>query len=225
MRTSKERLMHLLKLAAEGESARAQLVQDLSAILIDWPSEYAQTARLPFETLLEKTIREADAGTSAQVADLFARRRDTSVVLLNRLFFAASAETRDRIVARNDGVPERAAGPADFDEDALVLEARCSGETFPAHFARGVGLSDDIAEEILRDESGRALAIACKGAHARRATFSALAVLTDASRAIDDSYTRLASYDAVPLGAAEHMLAHWRAQDWATRNGSRNAAE
>jgi hypothetical protein len=122
-------------------------------------------------------------------------------------------------------MPERAAGPADFDEDALVLEARRSGEAFRAHFARGIGLSDDIADEILRDESGQALAIACKGAHARRATFSALAVLADPARAIEDSYMRLASYDAVPLGAAEHMLAHWRAQDWATRNRSRNAAE
>jgi hypothetical protein len=225
MRTPKERLMHLLKLAAEGESARSQLVQELSEILIEWPREYAPAARLPFEVLLDKTIREADGETRQAVADAVALRADAPIGLLNQLFFAASEEARQRIIARNDGAPERSAGPADFDEDALIDTARRARELFPSQFARGTGLSREIADEVLRDESGRALAIVCKGAHARRATFSALAILTHPARAIEDSYMLLANYDAVPPGAAEHMLAHWRAQDWAARNGSRNAAE
>jgi len=225
MRTPKERLMHLLKLAAAGESARPQLVQELSEILIEWPREYAPAARVPFEALLDKTIREADAQTRQAVADAVARRSDAPLGLLNQLFFAASEETKAHIIARNNGAPERASGPADFDEDALIDRARRAREEFPAYFAKGTGLSREIADEVLRDESGQSLAIVCKGAHARRTTFSALAVFTDPNRAIKESYERLASYDAVPLGAAEHMLAHWRAQDWATRNGVRNAAE
>src|SRR5262249_11780011 len=141
------------------------------------------------------------------------------------LFFAASEAAKAHIIARNDGRPERSAGPADFDEDALVATARRSRDDFPAHFARGTGLSREVADQVLHDESGQSLAIVCKGAHARRTTFSALAVFSDPARAIKDSYKRLASYDAVPLGAAEHMLAHWRAQEWVTRNGVRNAAE
>ncbi len=225
MRTSKERLIHLLNLADEGDSARSQLVQELSEILIEWPREYARTARQPFEVLLDKTIREADARTRQAVADAIAHRPAAPVGLLNQLFFAASEGTRKRIIARNDGTPERATGPADFDEDALIAEARHAGKAFQAHFARGMGLSDDIADEILGDESGQSLAIVCKGAHARRATFSALAVLTGPARAIEDSDRRLASYDSVPLGAAERMLAHWRSQDWATRDATKNAAE
>ena len=111
MRTPKERLMHLLNLAAEGESARPQLVQELSEILIEWPREYAPAARVPFEALLDKTIREADAHTRQAVADAVARRSDAPLGLLNQLFFAASEETKAHIIARNDGAPERASGP------------------------------------------------------------------------------------------------------------------
>jgi len=225
MRTPKERLMHLLKLAAEGERARSRLVHELSEILIEWPREYAPHARLPFEALLDKTLREADAETRQAVAEAVAHRPDAPTGLLNQLFFGASEETRARIIKRNDGTPDRSAGPADFDEDALIDAARQSRELFPSDFAKGTGLSGEIADEVLRDESGRSLAIVCKGAHARRATFSALAALTDPAHGIEDSYVRLANYDAVPLGAAERMLAHWRAQDWATRSGSRKAAE
>jgi len=225
VRTPKDRLMHLLKLAAEGDGARARLVHELCEALIDWPREYPSAARLPFETLLEKTIREADSKTRAAVADTVARHPDAPIILLNQLFFAASVEMRDHIVARNDGGAGRATGPADFDENALVEAARQSDGAFPAHFARGLGISDEIAEEVLYDGSGQSLAIVCKGAHARRATFSALAVLAIPPGLVEGSYERLASYDAVPLGAAEHMLAYWRSQEWLKRGGSRNAAE
>ena len=224
MRTPKERLMHLLKLAAEGEGVRTQLVQELCQILSDWPREYPPNARLPFETLLEKTIRDADAKTRADVADMVTRQCDASIDLLNQLYFAASTETRNEIVARNDCEPKRATGPADFDEGALIAAARLSADEFRARFARGIGISDNIAEETIRDDSGRSLAIVCKGAHARRATFSALALLTNAPRSLAESNALLASYDAIPLGAAEQMLAYWRSQEWLTQRSS-DAAE
>ena len=217
--------MQLLKLAAEGQGARAKLLQELSEILIDWPDEYAPDARGPFEALLEKTLRAADAATRASVAAAIARRSDAPVGLLNQLFFAASAETRDRIVARNDAPPERASGSADFDEDALIAAARRSSDAFRSHFSSGVGLSGDIATEVLSDESAQSLAIVLKGAHARRSTFSALAVIVSRACPVEASYARLASYDGVPLGAAERMLACWRSREWPNRASSRNAAE
>ena len=225
MRPPKERLVYLLKLAAEGGDARAQLVQELCQVLVDWPSEYPPATRLPFETLLEKTIREADIETRAAVADTIARRPDAPISLLNQLFFAASAETRDRVVIRNDRAPKRVAGTADFDEGALIEMARRSDDEFRAQFARGIGVSDDIADEVLRDESGRSLAIVCKGAHACRATFSALVVLALSPCEVEEADGRLTSYDDVPPGAAEQMLAYWRSQEWLKRTGSKNAAE
>lgn len=225
MRTPKERLMHLLKLAAEGEGARAQLVHELSQILIDWPREYAPSARLPFETLLEKTVREADAETRTAVVENVVQCHDAPIGLLNQLYFSASPEARERIIARNDGVPQRSVGSADFDEDALLIAARHSDDGFQSRFAREIGLSDEIAGEVLRDESGRSLAVVLKGTHARRTTFSALAILISHPRAVEDSYVQLESYDAVPLGAAERMLAHWRSQEWLKRGWTRSAAE
>ena len=55
-----------------------------------------------------------------------------------------------------------------------------------------------------------ALAVACKGIGLERAAFSTIAVLTDKTRAADDSYLRLAVYDTIPQGAAARLLTYWR---------------
>jgi hypothetical protein len=213
MRSPKERLSNLLELAAQGEGARAQLAQEISDVLLGWPPEYPQSARPPFETLLEKTLRDVDRPTRVAIAARFARRADTAVALLNQLFFAATPEMKDEIVARNNEDEISAGDPAGIDEDSLLAVARNAGGRFSAGLAHALGIASDTADEILRDRSGQALAIACKGARTGRATFSALAVLCDRSRAAEDSYLRLASFDAVPQGAAERMLAFWRAQN------------
>jgi hypothetical protein len=208
-----ERLSNMLELAARGDGARAQLAQEISDILLNWPTDYPASARPPFETLLEKTLRDVDRSTRVAIAARFARHADAPVSLLNLLFFTASAEMKEEIVARNDSgeVPEPE--PTAIDEDALLTVARNAGGRFSAGLAHALGVAGETAEEILRDLSGQSLAIACKGARTGRATFSALAVLADRSRAAEDSYLRLATYDAVPHAAAERMLAFWRAQN------------
>jgi len=212
MRSPKERLSYLLELAAQGDGARAQLAQEISDVLLSWPPEYPESARPPFETLLEKTLRDIDRPTRVAIAARFARRADTPVTLLNQLFFAATPEMKDEIVARNADEETPNTEPAGIDEDSLLAVARNAGGRFSAGLAHALGIAADTANEILLDKSGQALAIACKGAHTGRATFSALAVLCDRSRAAEDSYLRLASYDAVPQSAAERMLTFWRAQ-------------
>jgi hypothetical protein len=213
MHSHKERLSNLLGLAEKGERARAQLAQEISDVLLKWPAEYPASARPPFETLLEKTLRDVDRSTRVAIAARFARHADASVTLLNALFFAASVEMRGEIVARNEELQVAEPSPAQIDEDALLAVARSAGGRFSAGLAHALGIATETADEILRDISGQALAIACKGARTGRATFSALAVLSDRSRAADDSYLRLATYDEIPQAAAEHMLAFWRMQN------------
>src|SRR5579871_6242416 len=127
MRPPMERLSNMLELAAQGDGARAQLAQEISDILLNWPPDYPASARPPFETLLEKTLRDVDRSTRVAIAARFARHSVAPVSLLNLLFFTASAEMKEEIVARNDSgeVPEPE--PASIDEDALLTVARNSG--------------------------------------------------------------------------------------------------
>ncbi|MEI9932846.1 MAG: hypothetical protein WDM89_20495 [Rhizomicrobium sp.] len=59
--TPRERLNYLVELAAQGSAGRAALLNELADLLLDWPKDWAQAMRTPFEALLEKTAREVDA--------------------------------------------------------------------------------------------------------------------------------------------------------------------
>ena len=206
----KERLSRLLELAAQGEAARSTLAHELSDILLGWPAEYTEAAKLPFEALLEKTLREVDAKTRAEIAMRFGKRLDVGIDILNELFFAATAEMKDHIIERNSGGHGHEDAGPEFNEGSLIASARSDRGGLVAALASALCVLPHTAAAILQDISGRSLAIACKGAHATRATFSALAVLCDRTRAAEDSYLRLAGFDDVPLSAAERILATWR---------------
>ncbi len=210
MRTPKERLTHLLELAARGGAARAMLVHELADILLDWPPEYSVSAKLPFEALLERALREVTRDTRSALAIRFAQRSDAPVEVLNELFFSASATVKDEIISRNAGDATQEGASPEFDEELMLDLARSERTQFVPALASALGVLPPTAADIIGDISGQSLAIACKGAHAGRATFSALAVLCDKTRAAEDSYLRLAAYDGIPLSAAERMLASWR---------------
>jgi hypothetical protein len=206
----KEKLENLLELAARGDGVRVELAHEIADLLLNWPAEYSDGARIPFEALLEKTLQDVGRPTRVAIAARFARSNCAPVELLNQLFFSAAPEMKDDIISRNaSGLPSPGDSVSVEDETLLTL-ARSRQNALPAGLARVLGVAEDTAEEILRDVSGQSLAIACKGAHAGRATFSALAVLSDRSRAAEDSYLRLAAYDSVPQSAAESLLAFWR---------------
>ncbi len=212
MSTPKERLSHLVELAAQGEAARPRLAHELSDLLLDWPADYPDAARLPFEALLEKAVREVDRDTRAALAARFARRADAPVDLLNELFFAAPAEMKDDIVARNAREGHASADTGCTVDEQHVLDALRSGNGFTGMFALALGISEATADEILADETAQSLALACKGVHMDRAAFSAIAVLSAKDRGLDDAYARLAAYDIVPEAAAERLLAFWRSR-------------
>jgi hypothetical protein len=213
MTDAKQRLTHLIELATtDAPENRRTLAVELCDLLLDWPSHYPATMREPFEALLEKIVRMIDADTRRALAEKLGAREETPLPLLNEFYFDAPAETRDAIILRNalldDGTQPQIPGT---DETAIVSAARntANGE-FTASFAKMMGIEPATAERILHDHSGRALAIACKGAHMNRVTFSALALLTEATNSDADTRERLASFDSVPLPAAERLLDHWR---------------
>jgi hypothetical protein len=153
-----------------------------------------------------------DVDTRRALAERLSARAETPLPLLNEFYFDAPAETRDAIVLRNalleDGVQPQILGA---DEKAIVSAARntANGE-FTASFAKMLGIEAATAEHILHDHSARALAIACKGAHLTRATFSALALITEGGSGAADTRERLSNYDSVPLTGAERLLDYWR---------------
>lgn len=211
MSTPKESLTQLLELAAKGSTGRPALAQKLADILLDWPVTYPESARLPFEALLEKTVRETDHETRAGVAQRFSTSPHASVDLLNELFFEAPADAKDAIIARNAS-PEEPDEIRDcaIDQTRLVEALRNDRSSIPQTLGEAVGLPSGVTDAALGDPSARALAVLCKGAHLSRATFSAIAILFDRARAAEDSYLRLATFDVVPASAARTMLAYWR---------------
>src|SRR3569832_2068682 len=52
MPTPKERLTHLLELAASGAGERATLATELTDLLLDWPAQYPAAMRATFEARL-----------------------------------------------------------------------------------------------------------------------------------------------------------------------------
>jgi hypothetical protein len=215
MTDAKQRLTHLIELAStDAPENRRTLAVELCDLLIDWPPHYPAAMREPFEALLEKTVRIIDCETRRALIAKLASRHETPVTLLNEFYFDAPEDTRDAIVLRNALMDGAGTMPASHtDEAALVTAARSkSQDQFTESFASLLGIERRTADRILHDHSGRALAVACKGAHLGRATFSALAVLSEAGMALEAARDRLSSFDSVPLTGAERLLDYWRTQ-------------
>jgi hypothetical protein len=202
--TSRERLNHLLELAAQGPTGRAALLGELADLLLDWPADYAIAMRAPFEALFEKTAREADAPSRAAIAARLDGHEELPVSLLNEFYFDAPDELRARILARNEALESEDRAAGEIDGAALVEAARTLNGAFKDRFAHMLALHDTVARAILGDASGQSLAVACKGAGLDRAAFSAIVLLTSHDPA------RLSHFDAVPQAGAERMLDFWR---------------
>ena len=197
--SSRDRLNHLLELAAEGPAGRAALLGDLADLLLDWPQDYAQAMRAPFEALLEKTAREADAAARAALAERIAADGALPTDLLNEIFFDASREARARILKRNAALDGEAA-PLGVDSHALVAAARRAlNGGFARIFAEALSLPRATAERILADPE--CLAIACKGAGLDRAAYSAIALLSAGA---------LADFEAIPEAGARRLSQFWQ---------------
>ncbi|MBS0472307.1 MAG: hypothetical protein JSR60_14640 [Proteobacteria bacterium] len=205
MPTPKERLSHLLELAAQGAGERAHLAGEVADLLLDWPPQYPAAMRATFDALLEKIVREMEAPACAELAARFEGRDDAPLALLNEFFLCASPAMQDDLLARNE-----AAGPAPhihLDGEALLSAARAGGAA-SGTVASIAGISPRVAAAVLRD--ARALATLCKGGGIARATFSAMAILTGPARSVHENFAMLTVFDRVPENGAAHLVAHWR---------------
>ena len=215
MSDAKERLTYLLELAERRTpEARRRLVDELCALLLDWPEAYPLSMRTHFDRLLEKAAQKVDAQTRAALAERFAALPDAPVGLLNELFFDAPDAVKAAILRRNALANDAARAEAicgGTEESALIEAARARSRDGLANaFARALGLDGTLAARILDEPTGDALAAACKGAHLKRATYSTLALLMAPDAAAKEA--RLGAYDAVPQEGAESLMRFWRGQ-------------
>lgn len=204
MPTPKERLSHLLELAAKGREQRAALADEVAGLLLDWPAQYPPAMRASFEALLEKIAREVDGAGRRALAERFSHAGDASLSLLNELFLAAPETMKRDILRRNDA---HAIGPVSAIDGAALLAAARARSDFPAALARLAAIPDAIAQEILCDRSCLGLCIATKGGGLQRPFFSAIALL-----AMPDDSSSLAQFESVPTNGAANLLAFWRAK-------------
>jgi hypothetical protein len=201
--SSRERLGRLLELAAGGAAAHAALLGELADLLLDWPADYAQAMRAPFEALLEKTAREADAPARAGLAARLAGHEELPVALLNEFFLDAPDAMRVHILKRNDALDDAMPAPPRPDAADLVAAARKTmNGAFAETFAAALCLPAGMARRLLDDT--QAAAVACKAAGLDRAAYSAIALLTGADVA------HLARYEDIPQAGAERLMQFWR---------------
>src|ERR1700761_1973192 len=102
MPTPKERLSHLLELAAQGAGERSALAGEVADLLLDWPAQYPPHMRPTLVALLEKIVREMAPEPGAVLAARFAGREDFPLSLLNAFFLAAPPDMKDDILTRNE---------------------------------------------------------------------------------------------------------------------------
>jgi hypothetical protein len=218
MSDARERLTRLIELASENAPEKqAALAFELCDLLVDWPPRYPQIMREPFEALLEKVLRRLDETTRRLIATRLSQHSETAVALLNECYFDVPTKARSVILERNQEPDEQAPAAADVEAEAKLIEAgrRMGPIEFAHHFAGFFGVSAQMAQSILEDASGDALAVACKGAGMRRVTYSALVVFAAGrvNAEADKIYDRLAAFDAIPESGARRMLNHWRREE------------
>lgn len=178
-----ERLLKLLSLADQGPVMRAALAEEVAELLTDWPDDCPVEMRGACEALLARAAREVDD--------------DARIRLRIRLY--ADPNLAARVL------------PREAQDKALVDIAR-AGEPLVARMARSLGVSESLANDIMEDHSGYALAVATKAMGLNRAAFSTLALLGQPCGDLNACYARLDAFDAIPAAEASRELRRWRDQ-------------
>jgi len=177
---SNPRLAHLLELADKGPALRAALAEEVAALLVDWPADCPVEMRPVFENLLAKTAREVDADVRARL----------------RVQLCADRELTARVL------------PKEKNPETALIDAARDGVDIVPPLAEALGLDAFNTAEILKETTGEALGIACKGAGLSRLAYSTLALL--ALPAGGDAAARLELYDRIATLEAARTLRAWR---------------
>lgn len=177
------KLSHLLQLADQGPALRAALAEEVAELLCDWPADYPHSMRGVCEALLARAARDVDAPTRARL----------------RVRLHADPELCARVLPRES--PSR----------ALVDAARHGGNVMEL-LSESLGVDRAMAHQIVDDETGNALAVACKGAGFDRAAFSALALMAYPGRDSAHAFAVLDAFESVPMHEATRLLRGWRGE-------------
>jgi hypothetical protein len=134
--------------------------------------------------------------------------------VVNALFFDAPSEIKKEILARNAASENTSSFRVWMTDEQSLLAAARTAEPYQRAdmIADRFGIGRGTAAMVLADTSAYSLACLCKGAKLSRAAFSALAVLTEPAAAHDESYRRLAAYDAIPENGARALLRFWQVE-------------
>ncbi len=186
--SASHKLSHLLQLADQGPVMRAALAEEVADLLTAWPADYPDSMKGACEALLAKAVGEVDAATRARL----------------RVILHADPDLAHRVLPRESAA------------HTLIAAAR-KGDGLTEVLADSLGVDAMMAQQILDDESGAALAVACKGASLDRAAFSALALLVRPGRDRAHAFAVLDAFDNVPTSEATRVLRGWR-------DGQANAA-
>ncbi|HWU56200.1 MAG TPA: hypothetical protein VN175_11910 [Rhizomicrobium sp.] len=176
-----DKLSHLLELADQGPALRAALAEEIADLLAAWPPDYPQSMREVCEALLAKAVRDVDTPTRARL----------------RVQLCALPGLAQRVL------------PREATSQSLIEAAR-TGKNLVSFLSEKLGVNGRIADDILQDESGVKLAVACKGSYMDRAAFSALALLTHPARDRSHAFVMLDTFDNVPVAEASRLLRNWQ---------------
>jgi hypothetical protein len=179
-----QKLSYLLQLADQGPALRAALAEEVAELLIQWPSDYPDSMRRMCEALLAKAARDVDPATRARL----------------RVQLYSDHDLAGRVLPR-ESVTQ------------ALIEAARRGEGLADTLAQSLGVDDKMAVQILDDETGATLAVACKGANIERAAFSALALLARPGRDRIHAFAVLDAFDNVPMSEATRVLRGWRGEE------------
>ena len=178
-----DKLSHLLELADQGPALRAALAEEVADLLSAWPPDYPQSMRDVCETLLAKAARDIDESTRARL----------------RVQLYSHPALAQRVL------------PREAASQSLIQAAR-TGKDLVSALSERLGVSGRIARDILQDQSGAKLAVACKGSHMDRASFSALALLIHPAHDRNHAFVMLDTFDNVPANEAGRMLRNWQSE-------------
>jgi hypothetical protein len=176
-----QKLALLLQLADQGPALRAALAEEVAELLANWPSDYPQTMRGACEALLANAAHDLDATTRARL----------------RVLLCSDPQLARRVLPRKSTVQE-------------LIETARQGGNLAVTLATLLGVDEKRVAQILDDETGIALAVACKGAGLDRAAFSALAILAHVGRDRIQAYVVLDAFENVPASEAARVLRGWR---------------
>jgi hypothetical protein len=172
---------YLLQLADQGPALRAALAEEVAELLTNWPADYPESMRGACEALLARAAHDVDAATRARL----------------RVQLYSDPDLADRVLPRESAT------------HGLIETARQGGDLVPV-LAACLGVDAKMAGQILDDETGAALAVACKGASLDRAAFSALALMGHPGRDRAHTHAALDAFDNVPTSEATRVLRGWR---------------